>query len=275
MKKKNNFIILLILTVVCAILIVATTINNTALIPLKTKVSTVLTPMQSLVSNLGQSVNNAVSERRTYEQVLAENKELEATIDDLIGENTRLELADSELDRLRDLYKLDKEYGKYDKVAARVIAKDSVGWFNEFKIDKGTDDGLAVDMNVIADGGLIGIISEAGPNYSKVRSIIDDSSRISAMSVLTNDSCIVVGNLETYQNGRLLLQDIRADAEISDGNKIVTSNVSSKYLPGILIGYATDITMDSNNLTQSGFLIPVADFETLQEVLVITTLKQQ
>jgi len=275
MKKKNNFIILLILTVVCAILIVATTINTDAALPVKTVVSTILTPLQSLVSNLGQSVNNAVTERRTYEEVLAENKVLEATIDDLIAENTRLEIADSELDRLRDLYKLDKEYGKYEKVGARVIAKDSVGWFNEFKIDKVSEDGLAVDMNVIADGGLIGIISEVGPNYSKVRSIIDDSSRISAMSVQSNDSCIVVGNLETYQTGRLIIQDIMADAEITDGNEIVTSNVSSKFLPGILIGYATDITLDSNNLTKSGFLIPVANFDNLQEVLVITTLKQQ
>ncbi len=275
MKKKNNFIILLVLTVACAIMIIATTLNSDAVIPIKTRVSTVLTPLQSLVSGLGQSVYNAVSERRTYEEVLDENRKLEATIDDLISENTRLELADLELDRLRELYKLDKEYGKYDKVGARVIAKDSVGWFNEFKIDKGSEDGLAADMNVIADGGLIGIISEVGPNYSKVRSIIDDSSRISAMSVLSNDSCIVVGNLETFQTGRLLLQDIRADAEISEGDKIVTSNVSSKFLPGLLIGYAIDITMDSNNLTKSGYLIPVADFENLQEVLVITTLKQQ
>lgn len=275
MKKHNNFIILLVLSVVCAILIVITTMNSSALSPVKRALGTILTPVQSVVSKIGTAVNNALTEKRTSDEIAAENKELQSTIDELMMENTRLEQANVELDRLRDLYKLDKEYGKYDKVGARVIAKDSVGWFNEFKIDKGTDDGLAVDMNVIADGGLIGIICEVGPNYSKVRSIIDDSSRISAMSMNTGDECIVTGNLETYQSGRLLLQDAMVDSDLGDGDKIVTSNVSSKYLPGILIGYAAEIKTDANNLTKSGYLIPVAQFDNIQEVLVITRLKQQ
>ena len=275
MKKHNNFIILLVLSVVCAILIVITTMNSSALSPVKRALGTILTPVQSVVSKIGTAVNNALTEKRTSDEIAAENKELQSTIDELMMENTRLEQANVELDRLRDLYKLDKEYGKYDKVGARVIAKDSVGWFNEFKIDKGTDDGLAVDMNVIADGGLIGIICEVGPNYAKVRSIIDDSSRISAMSMNTGDECIVTGNLETYQSGRLLLQDAMVDSDLGDGDKIVTSNVSSKYLPGILIGYAAEIKTDANNLTKSGYLIPVAQFDNIQEVLVITRLKQQ
>lgn len=275
MKKRNNFIILLILTVVCAILIVVTTLNGNALSPVKQIVGTVLTPIQSVVSKLGAAVENALTEKRTSDEIAAENVELQATIDELMMENTRLEQANVELDRLRDLYKLDKEYGKYEKIGARVIAKDSVGWFNEFKIDKGTDEGIAVDMNVIADGGLIGIVSEVGPNYAKVRSIIDDSSRISAMAMQSGDGCIVTGNLETYQSGRLLLQDAMAESDVKDGDKIVTSNISSKYLPGILIGYAAEITMDANNLTKSGYLVPVAQFDNIQEVLVITTLKQR
>lgn len=274
MKKQNNFIILLLLTVVTAILIIATTMNGNLLSPVKQAISTVLTPVQSVVSKMGTAVYNSITEKRKFDEIVEENKNLQSTIDELMMENTRLEQANFELDRLRDLYKLDKEYGKYDKVGARVIAKDSVGWFNEFKIDKGSEDGIEKDMNVIADGGLIGIVSEVGPNYAKVRSIIDDSSKISAMAVQSGDSCIVTGNLETYQTGRLLLEDIMADADVKDGDRIVTSNVSSKYLPGIMIGYATEVSKDPNNLTKSGYLVPVADFDTIQEVLVITTLKK-
>lgn len=272
-KKHNNFIILLVLTVISAILIVATTLDNKYVKPVRNAVGIVITPVQSIVSQIGASVHDAIMEQKTYEQMAEENKELQTTIDDLIMENTRLEQATQELDRLRSLYQLDLNYGKYEKIGARVIAKDSVGWFNEFKINKGSNDGLAVDMNVIADGGLIGIITEVGTNYSKVRSIIDDSSRVAAMSMETGDNCIVTGSLETYQTGKLILQDIMEKADIKDGDKIVTSNVSSKYLPGIMIGYATDIETDPNNLTKSGYLIPVAQFDSIQEVLVITTLK--
>lgn len=273
-KKHNNFIILLVLTVVSAILIVATSLNSEYVAPLRKGVGVIITPFQSLVSQIGDSAHKAIAERRSYQEILEKNEELNDTIDDLMMENTRLELATQELDRLRSLYQLDLEYGKYDKIGARVIAKDSAGWFNEFKIDKGSTDGLAVDMNVLANGGLIGIITEVGPNYSKVRSIIDDSSRVAGMSELTGDNCIVTGSLETYVTGKLILEDIMENAEIKDGDKIVTSNVSTKYLPGIIIGYATDIETDSNNITKSGHLIPAADFDSIQEVLVITTLKK-
>ena len=62
---------------------------------------------------------------------------------------------------------------------------------------------------------------------------------------------------------------------IRDSDKIVTSNISDKYLQGILIGYAKDVTADSNNLTQSGYLVPAVDFNNLQEVLIITEMKNQ
>lgn len=60
---------------------------------------------------------------------------------------------------------------------------------------------------------------------------------------------------------------------MSVGDKIVTSNISDKYLQGILIGYVNEIVTDSNNLTKSGYVTPVVDFKHLEEVLVITDLK--
>ncbi len=63
--------------------------------------------------------------------------------------------------------------------------------------------------------------------------------------------------------------------DLKDGDRIVTSNISSKFLPGILIGYAADMTTDQNRLTKSGYLIPAAHFDSLQEVLVITTPKEE
>lgn len=274
MEKRNNIIILISLSVVCLILIVASTLRSQWITPIRQGVGFVLTPIQSTVNKLGTSLYEAVTDYRTFEEIAEENKKLQSTIDDLMTENTRLEQDNYELARLRELYDLDQQYGRYQKTGARVIAKSSDGWLNQFKIDKGSDDGIAVDMNVIATGGLVGIVTEVGPNYAMVRSIIDDNSKISAMALQSSDACIVTGSLDSYDSGRLILQDINAEADVKDGDKIVTSNVSSKYLPGILIGYASGIEMDVNNLTKSGYLIPVADFEKLQEVLVITTIKR-
>ena len=128
-------------------------------------------------------------------------------------------------------------------------------------------------MNVIADGGLVGIVTDVGANYATVRSIIDDLSRVSAMSQHSGNNCIVAGDLLLYDQGRLRITDIDIASDIKEGDRIVTSNISTKFLPGLLIGYATDVSVDANRLTKSGYLIPVASFDTLQEVLIMTELK--
>jgi len=122
--------------------------------------------------------------------------------------------------------------------------------------------------------GLMGIVTDVGANYATVRSIIDDSSRVSAMPVDSEYSCIVAGDLTQYEQGRLRITDFSKDEVVKDGDQIVTSNISTKFLPGILIGYAVDVTVDSEHLTQSGYLIPVVDFDNLQEVFVITDVKE-
>ena len=129
-------------------------------------------------------------------------------------------------------------------------------------------------MNVIAGGGLVGIVTDVGTNYSTVRAIIDDLSRVSAMAMQTGDSCMVSGDIKLYQEGKIKLTDVKLGSELKDGDKIVTSNISTKYVPGILIGYASDIKDDENRLTKSGYIIPVAKFDTLQEVLIITKIKE-
>jgi rod shape-determining protein MreC len=128
-------------------------------------------------------------------------------------------------------------------------------------------------MNVVAGGGLVGIVTDVGANYSTVRSIIDDSSRVSGMAMQSGDTCIVAGDLTLFKEGRLRITTVMKESDVKDGDKIITSNISSVFLPGILIGYASDITNDSNNITKSGYLIPVAEFDSIQEVLVITELK--
>ena len=79
--------------------------------------------------------------------------------------------------------------------------------------------------------------------------------------------------MEVMYSGLIRLQYFKKGVTVNNGDKIVTSNISDKYLPGILIGYAKDVDTDSNNLTQSGYLVPAVDFEHLQEVLIITQKK--
>ena len=272
--KNNTKYFLFGLSLLCVCMIGITTINGSILNPLRTAVGYVLVPIQSGVNRVGGGLYNELSSVGKLKTALAENETLKTRVDELTEENTRLRSEQFELERLRSLYELDQEYMQYHKTGARIIAKDSGSWFSVFRIDKGSDDGIKEDMNVIAGGGLVGIVTDVGANYATVRSIIDDSSRVSAMAQQSGDSCIVAGDLQLFKEGRLKLSYMEKDDDIKDGDMIVTSNISGKFLPGILVGYATDITVDYNdNLTKSGYLIPAARFDRLQEVLVITDLK--
>lgn len=270
---KNSKYILAGLSFFCIVLIAVTSINSSILTPLRTGVGYVLIPFQSGVNAIGTSLYNHIRDFSTMQEAQAENEELKGRVAELTEENNRLQAEQYELERLRELYALDQDYMQYEKVAARVIAKDSGNWFQIFRINKGANDGIKENMNVIAGGGLVGIVTDVGANYATVRSIIDDASRVSCMSMRSGDNCIVSGDLTLFQEGLLGLDHVKKEANIQEGDKIVTSNISDVFLPGILVGYATELTTDSNNVTKSGQIVPVAEFDNLQEVLVITQLK--
>lgn len=270
---KNSKYILAGLSFFCIVLIAVTSINNSILTPLRTGVGYVLIPFQSGVNAVGTTLYNHIRDFSSMKEAQAENEELKNRVAELTEENNRLQAEQYELERLRELYALDQDYMQYEKVAARVIAKDSGNWFQIFRINKGSNDGIKENMNVIAGGGLVGIVTDVGANYATVRAVIDDASRVSCMSMRSGDNCIVSGDLTLFQEGLLGLDHVKKEADIQEGDKIVTSNISDVFLPGILVGYATELTTDSNNVTKSGQIVPVAEFDNLQEVLVITQLK--
>ena len=130
-------------------------------------------------------------------------------------------------------------------------------------------------MNVMAGSGLVGRVTQVGDDWAKVMAIIDDDSNVSAMVLSTEDACMVQGNLETMNNGVITFSKlINGEKPVQEGDKVVTSHISTKYLPGILIGYVTQVNADANNLTSSGYITPAVDFAHLEEVLVITDLKK-
>lgn len=280
MRRKSKFSLpskymLLLLTILCVGMMFVTFVTNVNLEPVQTVSGYVIVPIQKGINNIGLWLSDKVDYRQTLQELQAENQQLKEKVNELTIENSELVQDTYELGRLRDMYQLDAKYPGYTKMAARVIGKDAGNWFSTFMIDKGTDDGINIDCNVIADGGLVGIVTRVGKDWASVRSIIDDSSNVSAMTLSTSDTCIVKGDLELMSDGHIQLMQLLDEADkIQVGEEIVTSNISVKYLEGIPIGYVSELSYDANKLTKSGTITPIADFQHLQEVLVITDRKE-
>lgn len=267
--------LLFILTVLCTVMMLVTFGTDVFNRPLNVVVGYVIVPFQQGIEKVGGWLSNRSEELVQIRTLLDENAQLKAELAALIEENTLLQQDKYELNKLRELFELDGQYAEYNKVGARIIGRDSGNWYSSFLIDKGEDDGLEVDMNVIAQGGLVGRITSVGPGWARVTSIISDNVHVSAMTLSTEDNMTVTGDLRLMAEGAITFsQLVDGQDSVREGDKVVTSNISDKYLPNILIGYISSISKDANNLTKSGEIVPAVDFEHLGEVLIITDRKQ-
>ncbi len=268
--------IFLILTILCVAMMIISFTTDFVSEPLDTAAGYVIVPFQRGLGAAGAWLSGRSENIKKINELTEENAELKERIDELTIRINDLQRDKYELSQLRSLFLLDEQYSDYKKVGARVIGKDTGNWFSSFIIDKGSNDGIMTDMNVMAGSGLVGIVTNVGPNWAKVRSIIDDTSSLSGMVMSTSDTLIVSGDLELMDDGYIRFsQLIDEDDAVASGDQVVTSTISNKYLPGISIGYITEIEKDANNLTKSGFITPAVDFKRLTTVLVVTELKEE
>lgn len=273
MARRNRRItpsnVVVVVSVIFFFMIILTWETRDEISPMEKSVSYVIIPVQKGVTYFGDWLTSKVDFVQNIGELETMTVELQEKVDQLTYENQILEQSKLELQRLRALQELDSRYADYPKTGARVIGKDPGNWYSVFTIDKGSKDGIAVDMVVLAGAGLVGKIIEVGPNYAKIRSIIDDNSSVSGIVARTNDLCTVRGDLTLFNEGYLAVEYISDEINLVLNDEITTSHLGTVYPPGILIGEVIKIEDDPTNLTQEAYIKPYVDFKDLQEVLVI------
>lgn len=265
--KKQIFILLAIVLVLCSF-ITAGLKQQTGLVG--SAVGFVITPLQKLSSSVTGYVGEQIASLSQERDLEAENEELKAQVALLQAENKRLSLYEEENKRLSDLLDMAQKYPDYDSIGALVIAKDPGNWFDTFLIDAGKNKGILPDMVVMEAEGIIGRITETGPNYSQVQSILDSRSSVSAMSLRTGDLGVVRGDYTLMNQGLCRMEYIDAESEIMTGDEIVTSGLSDVYPPGLTIGYVQEVITDANGLTKYAIIAPAVDFKHISSVLVLS-----
>lgn len=276
-KNKKNQIkpryILWMIIGVCLICIAMSVSNQGESVGIQKGIRALLVPMEKGLNTVGNWVAEKKEYNRSVDELLNKIDELEVENNQLKTRISSMENNLSELESLRELLKMKEIYPDYNMVGARIISKEAGNWYSEFIIDKGSNDGIKKDMNVIYDNGLVGIVSEVSSNNATVRAIIDDTSSVSGMFTKSTELCIVNGDLTLYENGLLNVEMISKDAVVTEGDEVVTSYISDKYLPGLVIGYVTDITMDNDKLSQRAKITPRVSFDNITNVMIITQLK--
>ena len=205
-RKLSEFFtskyILIAVVVLCVLVMGISFFTDKLSAPFRNAVSSVVMPIQKGMNYIGLWTNDKYSQLQEVKRLLEENDELRSTVDSLTEENNRLKQDTYELERLRQLYELDAQYEEYPKVGARIIGTSSDNWYSTFTINKGSEEGLKVDMNVVASGGLVGIISSVDSHSATVKTIIEDGSFVSGQLIDTGDKCTVEGDIKLMEIGR-------------------------------------------------------------------------
>lgn len=230
----------------------------------------ILTPLRTGASALTDGAEKIYDYIFKYEQLAAENAALKEELSLAQKDNRDAASIKRENDRLRELLELKKENEDYEWVDGYIIAWDSNDWSHSFTINRGTNSGIEVGMCAITEGGAaVGIVSEVGSNYSVIKSVLDSSLNISATIVSSDYSGIVRGSYATGQINMLRMDYLPSAAVIRNNDQVVTAG-STVYPRNLILGNIVDAKINDNGIAQYAILEPAADFDSLEQVFIIT-----
>lgn len=237
--------------------------------PIGSAVKTIAAPVQTGFSYIAHSITNArnfIWEMRAYKE---DNERLEQENIRLKQQNRDTASYREENERLESLLELSSSITDYSTVAARVISYSLDNWYESVEINKGSLHGLSEGNAVITADGIVGKITEIGPNYAVVTTILNKSSAVGIRVSRTGGSGLVEGDDELAENTQCKLSFLDRSTPIIVGDIVETSGTGGIYPAGFVVGSVVNVSADSTGSLKYAVIDPAVDFENLQEVLVI------
>lgn len=266
--SKRFLIVILAVTVVVFGVMAASSVRRGKASWAGNAIGVVVTPVQKAFRAVGDWLYGGYRYFRDAASCQTENEDLRQRILDLEQNARYSEDYRSENERLRALLDMKDRHTQIGWIGARIVAKDSGGWYYTFTIDKGEKDGVKVNSVVAAPQGFVGYVYELGSSWAKVRTILDAQASVSAVCPRTNDRGVAEGNLQIASSGQLNVNYIPKTANIVVGDDIETSAMGGAFPEGIFIGKVVSVEEKYQGLSLSAVVQSAVNFSALSEVLV-------
>jgi len=232
-------------------------------------VSVPAAPLQRAFTFMTEKVNDFFGYFEDVKATKAENEELHKKISDLERQILDIEKLTKENEELRNALNFKNQYEEYEFIGSSIIAKDPSNWFDVFTINRGSKDGILTDCPVITSYGLVGRVSKTDLVSSRVVSIIDMDSTVSARLSKSRDIIVVRGDLELRSMGQCRADYIPPDADVMPGDTVETSGIGGIYPQGVIIGKVVKVIKNEGQYDSYAIIEPVVDFKRLEEVIVM------
>lgn len=269
------FKVLLALCIVMFAFLLRATMTMGASTVVEQIVGTITAPVQSLTSGLSGSITGFLDRFLRASEISQENEQLREENRKLIEQMVDYENYKHENESLKEQLGIQEENPQWETMTASVIGRDPSDQFYSFTIDKGTLDGVSYQDPVITADGLVGIVSEVGPVFAKVTTILDVRLNVACQDVRTQDVATISGDIEMAQQGRCKMSLIPRESGIAQGDIVQTAGTSGLYPQGIVVGRVSDVGFEPQGTMMYAVVEPANDIKSIKDVVIITSFKGQ
>ena len=261
-------IILVVAVLLSAALAVAAGVTNQTLPGMI--VQGVLAPFKSALNSLTSLAEQYYSYMFRYESLAAENQKLKADMSQMEDVARQADAVSRENQRLREMLNLQSTHESYKLVDAYIIGWSSSDFSNTFTINRGTTAGIQANMVAITENGqVVGLVTEAGPNYAVVKTVLDSTLEISATIASSGYNGMVSGGYINGQETLLQMNYLPSSSIIRNKDQVVTSG-STVYPRGLILGYVVDAGFEETGVAKYALLQAAADISSLEQVFILT-----
>ncbi|GAB4410585.1 MAG: rod shape-determining protein MreC [Anaerolineae bacterium] len=237
----------------------------------RTFAQTALAPLQEVTTGVAQNVSGRLEQSQSLQLLQARNAELEALNNKLMVDNVRLRELERENELLRQLLNYTRSNLQFSyqttTVIGRSIGVDPTNLLYFVYVNVGARDGIAENMPVITDRGLVGRVTAVGPNLAQVLMLIDPASAVNALIQNSRVTGLVRGNID----GTLIMERIPQDAKVNPGDIVLTSGLGGNFPDKLVIGQVTEVVKRDQDMFQTARIRPTVDFGKLETMLIITS----
>ena len=238
--------------------------------PFGTVTQFLMTPIRSVGTTLTRTAEQYYSYMFRYEALAAENEALKADIAQMEDVARQADTVSRENSRLRNLLKLKEVHEDYVLVDAYIIGWSSTDWSNTYTINRGTTSGIEENMCAITDNGeVVGLVTEAGPNYAVVKTVLDSTLEISGTISDSGYNGMVSGGYIDGNETLLKMHYLPSDSIIRNQDQVVPSG-STVYPRGLIMGYMVDAGFEDTGVAKFALLEAAADIDSLEQIFIIT-----
>ena len=230
-----------------------------------------LAPFRLAGNALTTQAENIYSYMFEYEALVAENQQLRQQIADMNDLAREADAVARENEHLRAVLDMTSTHEDYELVDAYIISWSSTDWSNTLTINRGTNAGIDVGMCAItSDREVVGLVTEAGPNYAVVKTVLDSTLEVSATIAASGYNGMVTGDYIEGRKDLLRMEYLPSTAVIRNNDQVVTSG-SMVYPKNLILGYVVDAGFDDTGVAKYAILEPAAPIGSLEQVFILTS----